>query len=259
MKLTRRLRLLPVLILICFLCFTVRIGEFWSSLSRMGEAGAQEKVSAEPPPMPVEAKKAIPVQAGAAEGSKAGETHADAAPVKQDGGKDHHDAPKEPQLPTLGGAEKAQWRDSTEDDVTCSKSEENLFKDMVKRRNDLDKETKEQATRKALLDAAQRELDQKVAEMTSLRNQIQGMMNTLSDQEKARIESLVKIYEGMKPADAARIFNTLDMDVLIEVMSQMKEAKTAPVLAAMDSERAKAVTVMLAQQKKLPELPPAAP
>jgi flagellar motility protein MotE (MotC chaperone) len=62
----------------------------------------------------------------------------------------------------------------------------------------------------------------------------------------------------MKPADAARIFDTLDMDVLIEVMGQMKEAKSAPVLAAMSSERAKAVTVLLAQQKKLPDTTSAA-
>jgi hypothetical protein len=36
----------------------------------------------------------------------------------------------------------------------------------------------------------------------------------------------------------------------------MKEAKASPIIAAMNADRAKTVTVMLAQQKKLPDVPP---
>jgi flagellar motility protein MotE (MotC chaperone) len=250
MRLNIRVRVLPVLVLVCFLCFAVRLGEFWTGVSHMGNAQAQEKVNAEPPPMPKDAKIA----------ETAPKTEEHAKTDEKSAGKDDAKAEGEhkgPELPALGSGEKVQWRDSSEDQADCSDAEGKLNQDLSKRREELDKESRELSTRKALLSVAQQELDQKVGEMTTLRNQIQGMMSTLSDQEKARMQSLVKIYETMKPADAARIFNTLDMDVLIEVMSMMKEAKSAPVLAAMDSERAKSVTVMLAQQKKLPDLPQA--
>jgi flagellar motility protein MotE (MotC chaperone) len=60
---------------------------------------------------------------------------------------------------------------------------------------------------------------------------------------------LVKTYETMKPKDAARIFDTLEMEVLIEVAQRMKEAKLAPVLAAMDPAKAQSVTVELAARR----------
>jgi flagellar motility protein MotE (MotC chaperone) len=58
----------------------------------------------------------------------------------------------------------------------------------------------------------------------------------------------------MKPKDAARIFDTLDIDILVAVVSKMSERKIAPILGLMDPERAKTLTIMLAQQKKLPTL-----
>ena len=51
----------------------------------------------------------------------------------------------------------------------------------------------------------------------------------------------------MKPRDAAVIFNDLDLPVLLPVLDRMKEAKAAPVLAAMHPERARQVTSELAQ------------
>lgn len=247
-----RVRLLPVLVLVSMLTFAVRMVDFYAGLEQIGEARAQEKTDAAPPPMPADAKKpggvALPAiasapKAGAAADAKGPDAVAAAA--------DKAGGPNLP--PTTAG--KQGWKDATEDQYSCSDTQNQLNQDLAKRRDDLDRQSKDLAMKQALLTAGQHELDQKVAEMTSLRNQIQSMMGTLTEQEKARIQSLVKIYESMKPADAARIFNTLDTDVVLEVMGQMKEAKSALVLAAMDSARAKTITVMLAQQKRLPDVP----
>jgi flagellar motility protein MotE (MotC chaperone) len=268
MKLKVRVRLLPILVIVSMLSFMVRVGDFWVSLKHMGEAQAQEKVDATPPPLPADAKKAgeppLPAIADAPKSDAAADVtaHADAAAKADD--KTGSATPDAKELAAKAEANsnvgsKTSWKDATEEQYACSDTQEQLNQDLVKRREDLDRQAKELATRQALLSAAKQELDQKVTEMTNLRNEIKGMMGTLSDQEKARIQSLVKIYENMKPDDAARIFNTLDMDVLIEVMGQMKEAKSALVLAAMNSDRAKAVTVLLAQQKKLPDMAGAPP
>lgn len=108
--------------------------------------------------------------------------------------------------------------------------------------------------REALLEAGQKELDRKYKELTGIRDEIQSLLKKQSEEEAARLQSLVKIYTGMKAKDAARIFNTLDMDILVEVVSKMPESKSAPILAAMDADRARAVTTLLAEQKKLPTL-----
>jgi flagellar motility protein MotE (MotC chaperone) len=57
----------------------------------------------------------------------------------------------------------------------------------------------------------------------------------------------------MKPKDAARIFEELEMDILLPVVERMKERKTAPILAKMNADKAKAITTELAQRRLLPE------
>ena len=59
----------------------------------------------------------------------------------------------------------------------------------------------------------------------------------------------------MKPKEAARIFDTMDMDVLLAVISQMSDRKTAPIMAAMQGDRAREITRKLMEQPRLPELP----
>ena len=107
----------------------------------------------------------------------------------------------------------------------------------------------------AQLEVAEREINQKLQELTVIKQRIETLMGNQKEKQNDRIQSLVKIYEGMKAKDAARIFDTLDMSILIQVMDEMSERKSAPILAAMKPDRARAVTSLLAQQNQLPTLP----
>ena len=78
------------------------------------------------------------------------------------------------------------------------------------------------------------------------------MIEQRDEKQEAQLRSLVKIYENMKPKEAARIFEGLDMTILLEVIDRMKERKSAPILARMDPDKAKEVTVELADRHKLP-------
>jgi len=42
---------------------------------------------------------------------------------------------------------------------------------------------------------------------------------------------------------------------LVEVIARMSERKAAPILAKMNPDRAKTVTIRLAERKKLPDVP----
>ncbi len=146
------------------------------------------------------------------------------------------------------------WKDSSDSELEYSEINMKLIEDLSKRRAALDAREKELATRAALLQAAERNLEQKYKELNDLRMEVQELLQQQGDEETARIASLVKIYEGMKAKDAARIFDTLDMDVLLQVLGKMSERKSAPIIAAMNPERARSVTIMLAEQKALPTL-----
>ena len=103
-----------------------------------------------------------------------------------------------------------------------------------------------------MLAAAESRIDKKVEELKLLENTIQKLMKTHDDQQDIQMQSLVKIYENMKPKDAARIFEELDMATLLLVVEGMKERKLAPVMASMDPRKAKEVTVELTRLRKLP-------
>lgn len=138
-----------------------------------------------------------------------------------------------------------------------SDSEIEALQQLAKRRGELDTRETQIAEKEALLRAAEKEVANKVDELNKLKGEIESLLNKQTNMEEERISSLVKIYEGMKPKEAATIFNTLDLDILLPVISRMSERKSSPILASMDPEKARIVTIKLAVERKLPD--PAGP
>ena len=146
-----------------------------------------------------------------------------------------------------------EWKDS-DSALELSPARMELFEDLAARRKELEQREKELAMREALLQAAEKEIDQKYEELSSLKTDIESLLSRQSAEEEEQIMKLVKIYEGMKAKQAASIFNTLETDVLLAVLGRMSERKSAPIIAAMNPERARSITILLADQKALPDL-----
>jgi flagellar motility protein MotE (MotC chaperone) len=134
-----------------------------------------------------------------------------------------------------------------------SAGEMEVLKQLSSRRTLLDQREQEIQQKSALLQAAELRVEQKVKELETLRAQLQTMLGQREEAQQTQIDTLVKIYEVMKPKEAARILQTLDLPVLLGVMRQMKPAKSAPILAEMESVKAKDITMTLARQHDLSE------
>ncbi|MCR9212458.1 MAG: hypothetical protein NXI13_01970 [Proteobacteria bacterium] len=133
-----------------------------------------------------------------------------------------------------------------------SESELQVLERLVERRDELDRRSQEIDMRDNLLKVTEARIDEKINELKKMEETLNDLLQLHDEQEKAQMESLVKIYEKMKPKDAARIFNSLEMDILIDVASKIKEAKMASILASMNSQRANKLTVELATRRQLP-------
>lgn len=129
-----------------------------------------------------------------------------------------------------------------------------LAKQLIARRDALEKREQQADEREALLKVAEQRVDQKIKEMETLQTQLQKMLGQVDASQQAQIENLVKIYETMKAKEAARIFETLDMPVLLGVIQKMKAQKTAAVMAEMNPQKAKEITEALTKQDQLPKL-----
>ena len=94
----------------------------------------------------------------------------------------------------------------------------------------------------------------KIAELQNLRATIDGLIKKFDAQEDNKLKSLVKIYENMKPKEAAQIFEDLEMETLLEMSERMKERKLAAIIAKMTPEKAREVTVELRRLRELPNI-----
>lgn len=257
----RKVRILPVLIIVASFGFVVRLGDSYVSLRAMsGSAYAEDAKPAadDKKPTVTDTAEAPPKDelksSTDKEEPKADDKTADKATDKADGADDI----KLPSTDSAASEEKPsgkKWQDASDSDLDESTIKEEVFQDLTKRRAILDQRDQKLTEREALLEAAQKELDKKLAEMEGVRDELKDLLKQQTAEEAARIQSLVKIYSGMKPKDAARIFNTLDSDILMDVVSNMTESKAGPIIALMEPDRAKALTTLLAEQKKLPEVP----
>lgn len=138
--------------------------------------------------------------------------------------------------------------------VTFSETEIEVLQSLSKRRKALEEREQRLLQREALLNAAEQEVDSKINELTSLRSEIESLLGQQEKVQEERLRSMVKIYESMKPSQAAEIFNTLDMGILLPVLSRMSERKSAPIFASMNPERARQVTIRLVEQSQLPTI-----
>jgi len=222
------LRLLPVLIVTAALVLSVRVGDLWQGVSVMAQTTPAQTTPPQPAPaQPGARPPTAPTQtAGATGGEGTGTGGADAG------------ATNVFKLPP--------------DLLLMTDEEVDLLQALAKRRQELDERARLIEEREVLLQAAERRVDEKVNGLKALKQTIEDLLAQQKEKTESQYQSLVKIYENMKPKDAARIFEELEMAVLLPVVERMKERKVAPVLAKMDPAKAKAITTELAQRRALP-------
>lgn len=132
-----------------------------------------------------------------------------------------------------------------------SKVELDILTNLSKRREALEVREKELEIKESALLASESRINDKIIEMKNLKEEVDKVLALYNEKQEAEIRGLVKIYEAMKPLDAAAIFNEMEMPILLEVIDKMSERKVAPVLAGMNPKRARDVTQELAEMRKV--------
>jgi flagellar motility protein MotE (MotC chaperone) len=223
---------LPVLIFAAFIALTARVGDLWQGVGTIARAQTASPSGA------ATSTDAAEGEAGRNAPSAAAQTAAKRAEYAID------PMPPKPEAPPV--------QDLPADPFSLTDKEINLLQALAERRRELDLRARQLEQREALLKAAERRIEEKVGGLKALQKTIQDLLLQQEEQTESQYESLVKIYESMKPKDAARIFEEMDMSVLLPVVERMKERKTAPILAKMNPVKANAITTQLAQRRKSP-------
>lgn len=216
-----RFRLLPLTIGTAAMVLSLRTFDLWH---QAGSAFAQN------------AKPETPAAAPAKPEGKA-----DAKPESKPEAK----AAAAPEAPSPGKA-----AETTTNIPEYSEAELAVLQGLASRREELERRSGDLDQREALLKAAEQRIEAKVQELKQLQGTMEALVRKYDDEEETRKKSLVKIFETMKPAEAARIFEQMDLPILLDIIERMKERNAAPVLAQMHPARAKQVTAEIARRRQ---------
>jgi flagellar motility protein MotE (MotC chaperone) len=129
-----------------------------------------------------------------------------------------------------------------------SPSERAVLERLQSRRQELEARAREIDIRESLVKAAEKRIEARVQEMKAIESRISTATEQKSEADAARFKGIITMYEGMKPKDAAKVFDRLEMPVLIEIASQIAPRKMADILGLMSTEAAERLTVELARR-----------
>lgn len=217
------LRIAPVLILVATLMLSLKIGGIWTTVT--------------------ERRNAIEFKPAQAQTAPEAPKEAEQAPPRESTASKPADGKEEKGEPAISDVSKLSY------------SEIQLLQELGVRRRALEGRERKLNQRAVLLKAAEQRLVEKQDDLKKIRLEIKDLLNIKEKEEEERLKRLVAIYSNMKPKDAAKIFNELDMTVLLDVMQSMKERKIAPIVAAMDADRARKLTKQLAERQDVPKIP----
>jgi flagellar motility protein MotE (MotC chaperone) len=129
-----------------------------------------------------------------------------------------------------------------------SPAELQVLQSLSSRRGQLDQRESDLDTQVQLIAAAEAKLDARIAQMNGLKGDIQNLLNQADQQQASETDRLVRVYEAMKPKDAAGRITLMDDQVRLPMAAKMKERALAAILAQMPAEDAKALTEKLANR-----------
>ncbi|MDA1098921.1 MAG: hypothetical protein O2967_08030 [Proteobacteria bacterium] len=269
-----KIRILPIVILAAMMLLGIKVVELRRGVTDFGiaTARAQSNKSKDDTAKTTEtknketkanasktkestAKETDPKEANATE-TKTNEAKANAKAAQSPAPRDETDTKADEKTVQTGGkdtTEKVASRPKGETKTKFTPAEIEVLQRLSGRREALEQRSRQMAMREKILQATEKRIDNKIGELKKLEGRIKGLLLEHDKETEAQIKSLVKVYENMKPKEAARIFEELEMDILLDVTERMKEVKMAKVLAAMDPKKAKSLTVRLATHRRLPK------
>lgn len=193
-------------------------------LLRVASAGLNPARAAPPPPEPVAQAAAPPALPSALEAPR----WLAASPARP-----------QPVTPPVGQAAPAE----------TSGLEDGLAQALRSRREALDERERLLAMREAVVAAAEQRLQARLDQLAGLQARLEENERQIRQRDDAHWASLARLYETMRPREAALVFNELDLPLLAQIVNRMREQKAAPVFGAMEPERVRALTAELARMR----------
>lgn len=103
------------------------------------------------------------------------------------------------------------------------------------------------------LEALKKDVDERIEKYTKILTQIENLLKKIEQVKEQNFEHIVKTYETMPPDEAAQRLSSLDEELLVKIILNMKPKKAAAIMALMDTKKAASITQSIGSiEKKFP-------
>ncbi len=112
---------------------------------------------------------------------------------------------------------------------------ERVFHDLATERDRIQREREELALLQQAAAAQQTLLAQEREQLLEVIAKLEARQQAYATERDQSAAKLATMYEAMKPSQAAPIISALELDIILDIMSRMKERPAAKILAHMDA------------------------
>jgi Uncharacterized conserved protein len=120
-----------------------------------------------------------------------------------------------------------------------------------KQKADLDDEKKRMTEQQDHVLMVEQELEKTRSDLTEERKKLEKLVGQSDELDKKRIKQLAKVYSAMRPEEAARILETLDDDLLINILGAMgDDRQKAKILSVLSPDKASRVSKKIGKPLK---------
>ncbi len=128
-------------------------------------------------------------------------------------------------------------------------AEQTLYMNLARARDDIQREREHDLMRQSLYEVEDKLLSERDDKLSELIADLQEAQKQFASGSDAQASKLSKVYEAMKPAQAAPILSSLDLDIVLPILRNMKDRQAAKILAAMNPGLAAEISSRMSARK----------
>jgi len=111
---------------------------------------------------------------------------------------------------------------------------ERVFHDMAVERDRIQQDKEELLALRQTVAVQEQVLERGRESLLAVIKKLDQKQQDYIEERERSANKLAKMYEAMKPQQAAPIISALDLDIILDIMGRMKERQAAKILAKMD-------------------------
>jgi flagellar motility protein MotE (MotC chaperone) len=130
-----------------------------------------------------------------------------------------------------------------------TEAEKEIISNLKEKKEELERRETQITEQEKRIEEEKKNIEGKLAEIQKIRDEVSKKYDERLAVEKERLDKMVATFSSMKPAIAASVFETMELDLVVKLIDNMKGAKVAAILDKMSKTRATQITTAFALLK----------